>query len=634
MTVALTSGIVLLLVPLIVLRRAALVRCFAGYALLAGASFVAFRQIGPAEGYFLAAALVVATLALFALVLSTAPSAEVRWSATRASAVALLVYLALIPVMLRTPIDGDEPYYLLITESIVHDRDADLANQYRTLAQSASGRTDLRPQVGDRTTSEGAEYSRLEPLLPLLLVPGFLIGGLPGALVMIALFGGLLVRSTMRMFEDEGVSEATARAVFPFFAFGAPVLFYAARIWPEVPAAFLFVEAVRGVRNHRTQRWLPALVALTLLKLRFILVAIPMLVKLSTRRRRNLMIVAAVVVVPLLVLAIVSGSATSMHRWQELLPSQPDRYVKGLVGLLIDGAAGMLLQAPFYLLGIFAMARWSRMPGAFRTGCVAASLYVLYLVPRAEWHGGWSPPLRYIVFLTPVLALGAAAIWDRIPKEAIAVLAVWTVGIAAHGVAYPWRLFQVANGENAIGEALSRLWQSDFSRLFPSLIRPNLAAIVAGAVLALALFFFALVRRERITSFAPLLVPALTALLAAGFLAGRSAGAVVHFEDAHVAHDGGELYPQEYTVARFLYQGGWMVKEGDTMSFQARKGVSRLYYASPVPSLIEIGGRAYQLAPTPYAQYGTVHVNLPHSGRTRLRCVSGIVNLDRMESLR
>src|SRR5207237_6727404 len=121
-------------------------------------------------------------------------------------------------------------------------------------------------------------HSHLAPFLPLLLAPGYALGGLAGALVTIALFGALLARATVRLFEDEGISDATARALFPLFAFGPPIVFYAARIWPEVPAAFFFVEAVRGVRQRRVGRWIPAMLAMVLLKLRFVLVVAPLCV--------------------------------------------------------------------------------------------------------------------------------------------------------------------------------------------------------------------------------------------------------------------------------------------------------------------------------------------------------------------
>src|SRR5579884_2968126 len=150
-------------------------------------------------------------------------SFEWKWTANRYALIALVVYAAAIPMMLQTPIDGDEPYYLLMTESLVHDRDLDLTNQYQDLAHSATGRTDLKPQIGDV-----GGHSRLEPFLSFLMVPGFLLGGLPGALATIAIFGALLARSTVRLFEDEGIPDATIRALFPLIAFGPPILFYAA----------------------------------------------------------------------------------------------------------------------------------------------------------------------------------------------------------------------------------------------------------------------------------------------------------------------------------------------------------------------------------------------------------------------
>src|SRR5205085_1291507 len=80
-------------------------------------------------------AIAVLKLAAFSVVL--ARGVDVRWSATRAAAIAAIVYAFIIPTQMQTPIDGDEPFYLLITESLVHDHDLDLRNQYATLAKSA-----------------------------------------------------------------------------------------------------------------------------------------------------------------------------------------------------------------------------------------------------------------------------------------------------------------------------------------------------------------------------------------------------------------------------------------------------------------------------------------------------------------
>jgi hypothetical protein len=535
---------------------------------------------------------------------------EIHWTANRFAIIAALVYAIATMLMTASPIDGDEPYYLLITESIAHDGDLNLTNQYRDLAHSSTGRTDLLPQIGD----EGG-HSRLEPFLPLLMVPGYLAGGLRGALMTIVLFGALLARSTVRLFEEEGIDEKTIRQIFPLIAFGPPILFYAARIWPEVPAAFCFVEAVRGMRQQRPLRWVPALGGFVLLKFRFLLVAVLLL----ARTLRNWRHIAIATILVLVALGI--GMTTTNHSWREIFPGPPDRMINGFFGLLLDGASGILFQAPIYAFGILAAARWRSMPAAFRLGLSSSILYLIYLVPRPEWHGGWSPPLRYIVFLMPILALGAAAIWQRIAATPLIAAAAWTIGVTAVGLTYPWRLFHIADGQNVVGETLSAIWHSDFNRLFPSYIRPNSAAIVAAVVAVIAFFAFRTGRT---------VVPAvIAAAMATAFFFGRRPGNHVEFEDTYVMHSGGELYPYVYQVTRFAFRGGWIVKAGDSMTFPARSGPSRLLYSTPVPATIVLGGTTYALPPT--RGYGSVRVNVPHDGHIELRCLTGTANLDRMD---
>ncbi|HKS23758.1 MAG TPA: hypothetical protein VJZ76_13235 [Thermoanaerobaculia bacterium] len=538
---------------------------------------------------------------------------DVRWSATRAAVVALLIYILVIFAMLPFPIDGDEPFYLLMTESMVKDHDLDLANQYRDLAHSATHRLDLVPQTGDRTGPHGESYSRLEPFLALLMMPGFALAGLSGALLTIALFGALLVRSTIRLFEDEGISDATARQLFPLVAFGPPIVFYATRIWPEVPAAWCFVEAVRGVRQRRAVRWGAALLGLVFLKLRFGLIAIVLLL----RQGRRVLLGAVI----LIVLAV--AFALSAHKAWELRPGPPYFYLLGITGLAVDGAAGIAFQAPLYLFGLIALARWKSMPAGFRLGMAASLLYLIYLFPRTEWHGGWSPPLRYVVVVFPILALGAAALWERIAAGPKLAVTAWTLGLVIHGLVFPYRLFHIADGQSPLGDWLGERFHADVGRLIPSTIRPNLAALVAGVLLVVMLILF---RSGRTFT------PAVAALLVALFIGyGRRPGERIQFEDTHVTHAGGELYPTEYQAQRFLFTGGWIVRAGDSMKFLARDGRSKLRYQSAHGATIQIASRAYVLPPTRGAEYATVDVDVPSPGCIELRCLAGAANLDRMD---
>jgi hypothetical protein len=631
-----TSAIVLLVVaffalPLVVFRGRTLRRYLAFEVATYAFAAIVWWVARPPDPYLALIACAVLKLAAFSVGL--AGGREVVWSANRAALIAAIVFAFVIPTQIRTPIDGDEPFYLLMTESLVKDHDLDLANQYADLAHSATGRTNLKPQIGDTSGPRGEQYSRLEPFLSLLLVPGYAAARLPGALLTMALFAVLLVRSTIRLFEDEGIESATVRALFPLLAFAPPIVFYAARIWPEVPGAFFFVEALRGVRNRRPQRWVPALIGLSLLKVRFVLIAIAPVVAVlwrhrSTLSRRRIGIALAILALPMIVGFVITGSILSGHAASELLPSPIAQYVRGLFGLLLDGWGGIVFQAPIYLLGVFALVRWRDMPDSFRLGSLAAVPYLFSLLPRSEWHGGWSPPLRYIVVFMPLLLLGAAALWQRVRcGGGVAVAALWSIGLTIHGLAFPWRLFHIENGENPAGEWLSTLYHTDFSRLFPSFVRLNGAAIVASVAFSVLFLIFAL---RRVPFPQALYAPLVALGIAAAFAAGRSPADRIEFEDAHVVHSGGELAPKLYTVARFLYRSGWIINKGEAVSFLARRGGSTVAYACAVPTTIALAGRTYTLRPTGN-RFGTARVDVPRDGRVSLRCLAGRVALDWMQ---
>jgi hypothetical protein len=392
----------------------------------------------------------------------------------------------------------------------------------------------------------------------------------------------------------------------------------------------------------------PAILGLVLLKLRFVLVAVGIVASsvlrvtgaLSFRRNnsgdsqlatRNALVAVVILIVPLVVMWFLTGSATSVHSWGEILPAPGPRYVTGLLGLLTDGMGGIPFQAPFYLLGLFAMARWRSTPQGFRMGILACVLYVLYLVPRSEWHGGWAPPLRYLVFLMPVLALGAASLWDRISGGVVAIVCAWTAGLVIHGVTYPWRLFHEANGENAIGEWLSTLYHADFSRLFPSFIRPNEAAWVGAIAFILLLGAGPQASRllgQRRPAAAALAIALFALLLATGFRVAMQPPSHVELEDAHVVNRGADLYPQVYTVLRSSLRGGRILEANDSLSFIARSGRWRLDAITGLGATIVIEGQTIHIAPDP--RYQSFRVNLPRSGRVTMRCLSGAVNVDRM----
>ncbi len=586
---------------------------------------------------FVAFALIKLAL-LFTFLVFGSPD-RIRWSASRAGLLFFVVYAFMLPASLQHPMNGDEPYYLLLTDSMVRDLDVDLANQYagaeRPFADAPS-----TAQEGDPVGTAGERYSRHEPFLSLLLIPGYLAGGRFGASLILVLFGALLVRSTMRMMEEEGVPQRTALLLLPLFAVGPPIVFYATRIWTEVPAAFFFVEAVRAIRHRRSGRMLIALAALCLLQLRFVLVAIVLIVRVSLSRQFPLWVRTGVLAAPLAAVLLIwgiTGTPLHIHEWWELLPRSPERYATGAFGLLLDGAAGLAFQAPIYLLGVLGIARWKRLPEGARLGLSASVIYLLLLVIRDEWHGGWSPPLRYIVFLMPFLLLSAAFVLERSRAWIFTGLAaIWTAVLTVRGIAVPWTLFRIADGENLAGIHLSTLYGTDFSRLFPSFIRPNSAALVGAAIAIVAFVLYAVLRLESETLQrvrAPVAAAFAASVFTAFLVLGKMPGPVVHFEDAHLWRNNGAVEPPPYTVARFRFRGGWSMGSGDEVSFLYRGGESRLHYRSEEGAVISIDGLSMSLAPTGKA-WGEVTVTLP-AGERRIdtRVTSGRVVIDRMEAV-
>jgi hypothetical protein len=548
--------------------------------------------------------------------------------------VALLVaafYALALPMMSRTPLDGDEPFYLLATESIIRDHDLELRNQYANLSQSETGRLDLKPQLGDPIGPNGELYSRHEPLLALLLVPGYLVAGKSGAVASISLLGVLLAASMAQLLRESGFSSRTTTFVVLTLALTQPLLVYGLRIWPEVPAALCLSEALRAMQRNRRGQFLLMTALLSLLKLRFVAIALPLLIlffRKARLRARYLIAAALMLAVPLLIVWALSGSPLNVHDVRELHIASPHLYLVGFFGLLLDGQRGLAFVAPLLFVALLALFRRDAIPEPLRIGAFAAIPYLVLLFPRGQWHGGWSPALRYLVVFAPLFALLLARAVDRHLHPALVGMAgAGSAALTLYALAHPARLFHIENGEARFGEFVSALYGSDFSRLIPSYIRVSAATFVAVAVLIAIAAVVMLRRRTLIGVAAPLW---LTIALVIFFIFGTKPGKTIELEDAHVAHSGGELFPHEWEAARFNFDGGWRVKSGALLRFGARPGPARLRYTAETNSLLVLDGKPVALPAT--RKPGVVAVTLqPRDGRSELSAVSGDATLDRID---
>jgi hypothetical protein len=517
-----------------------------------------------------------------------------------------VVYIALLPwsARHRQP-DGDEPFYLLITHSLAYDLDADLTNNYAQGDWRHFMDRPIEPQPGDPVGANGERYSRHNELLPMVLAPAYRLAGKTGALAMMALLTAALAWMTPRLarhYVPELPGETLA--AWALVAFAPPLLLYSYQVWVEVPAALLAAVAIDrifsidGGRRWGAKEWLglglPVLL-LPLLKIRLILISGPLLVLgwwHAGRPRRPLLILAGLLAGlaggMLLYNQILYSNPLKIHTWQEVDPASYGlaSYLKGMSGLFFDAAFGLFGCAPLWLILLPALlllaARRSRLLAHM---AVLSLPYLLVVVPRIEWYGGWSPPFRYALIAMPLLGVALvpllAGIGNRPGARALlGGLAALTLALTLVWVAVPGWTYNFADGRTYALDALSGRLGLDAARFFPSSIHPR-AATWAWPLLSIplvSLLWWLPGRSRRPTGAATLagvaLVLAAAALLPAA--AARVPSRIIELEDPQVRKSGGHLYPDRWVIERARYRGGWVLRVGERLEAPVVPGGKRL----------------------------------------------------------
>ena len=177
--------------------------------------------------------LLLAAVALF-LLLSVAYAFSVEIRATRGAS-----------------ITGDEPFYLLTTQSMLADGDFDLRNQYET--KSYKSFFDHPDDLWQQSVPlpDGPLLSPHNPGLSVLVIPGFALGGLLGTQIQML----ILAAATMSLAFVLADRLTGRRAVSWIVSLGvgltATAFIYSSEIYPEFPAALTLVLSLLLVtRQH------------------------------------------------------------------------------------------------------------------------------------------------------------------------------------------------------------------------------------------------------------------------------------------------------------------------------------------------------------------------------------------------
>jgi hypothetical protein len=571
----------------------------------------------------------------------------------------LAAYLAILPwsAAHHQP-DGDEPYNLLLTHSLAYDGDTDLANNYGDDDWRHFMNRPIAPQPGDPVGSHGEIYSRHNALLPLALVPAYRLAGKSGVQVAMAALTAALAWLTLRLGRHyAGRRPGEAMVAYAWMAFAPPLLLYSYQVWVEVPAALLGIMALDAIlelpaaageqagpaaAQHpgRRRTWLriglPVLL-LPLLKIRFILIAAPLVALAGWQALRQPRLRRRVLALGALLLALVAGillynqrlysNPFKIHDLGEIDPNRHTLtdYAAGCLGLFFDAAFGLFGFAPIWLLLLPAMALLLVRRAALPVHLAVFALpYLLIVAPRDEWYGGWSPPFRYALITLPLLALALVPLLAhrRRPgaRALLAGLGALTLALSVLWLVVPGWTYNFADGRTYVLDGLSARLGADLARFYPSYVRPRAATWIWPPVafaLVTAAWWLPLPARwrrrqgrwawtatgARARGGVPLLGIAV-ALLAAAALpvaAHRLPTRVVELEDPQVVKLGGQLYPDRWVIERVRYRGGWVLRVGERLEAPIVAGgrrvrlrvAAQLVRNQPVPFELQLaaGGR-------------------------------------------
>lgn len=326
---------------------------------------------------------------------------------------------------------GDEPHYLAATQSLLHDGDLRVANNYAKGEYLDYFPGKLEPHFLKRATS-GEIYSIHMPGVSVIVLPAFAMAGYLGAVLTMIVFAALTAMLTWSLaFRLSGDAAGAWVGTMAVFA-STPYFFHTFTIYPEIIGSFcvicgawLLIELAGGrdVRARSLVAVGAALAMLPWLHSRFAILAavLGMLVVIRLAERRAFVSIAKFLAVP--VAAGIGWFAYFYVIWGSPSPAAPygadtstsaSYILRGLIGLLVDQQFGVLTTAPIYVM---ALAGIAIMVKRHRRLAIELALivvpYAIAVASYAMWWAGAAAPARFVVSILPLAALPIAMVWPR-----------------------------------------------------------------------------------------------------------------------------------------------------------------------------------------------------------------------------
>jgi hypothetical protein len=396
---------------------------------------------------------------------------------------------------------GDEPYYLLMAHSLIHDHDLELTNNFEAADYFHYYPGDLIPFHESITTRPGL-WSKHAPGLAVLVAPGYAWLDWRGAALTINLLAALLAANIYLLGREASGRRWVGVFAWLALSFTNPLASYAPLIFPAIPAALFILYAFRQIRNGmapadagRTMLTALCIGGLPWLNAQFIPVAAGLFVYAlgsvrpdgapAARGERQSVRLArwfhawtvrgrglARSLAPFLGPMVVLGTAYLSYNYflyTSFLPNWRDHAGSsglsgtfiGLVGSLLDQQWGLLIHAPLLLLGfsgLLVMERRHRRELAWLA--VIGLPYFLLIINYKEWWGEWCPPARYLAPLIPLLALPMARAMGALRRRPFVVVYA-TLAAISYGIMGAFAATPLLMYNHPVGSSTLLLWLLD-----------------------------------------------------------------------------------------------------------------------------------------------------------------------------
>ena len=358
-------------------------------------------------------------------------------------------------------ITGDEPFYLLTTQSLLADGDFDLRNQYAT--KSYKSFFDHPDGLWQQSVPlpDGPLLSPHNPGLSVLVIPGFALGGLAGAQIQLLVLAAAAMSLAFVLADRLSGQRVVSWVVSLGVGLTATAFIYSTEIYPEFPAALILVLSLLLVTRRHLLGIADGLLLVAVLSLMCwlgikyaplaLLVSWYFLLKADRLGRMALVIVGAASAGFFIWFHLhVFGGLTPYGvnvvyaRWNtiDILGGHiefGERYYR-LWGLFIDRRFGIGRWAPLLLTVVPGMALLAVAASAHRLVLALIFLQILIATFVAITMMGWWFPGRTLLSVLPLFVLPIALlivrapIWGKITAALLGALTLATTyGLALAG---------------------------------------------------------------------------------------------------------------------------------------------------------------------------------------------------------